>query len=281
MHEVIESDIAYLALKAAQKIFGKSTAALQQTEFNRVHEMAQKQYQLESRILATAEARDVMVPPATLASALDQIHGRYERKSEFSEDLARNGLDEAGFASALERELKIEAIMEKIGTRSERVSETDVELYFQYHPGQFRRQETRTARHILITLNETIPENTHGTALRRIEEIAQRLAKEPARFEEQALKHSECPTALEGGKLGELPRGKLFPELDAALFELKAGEVSGILESELGFHVLRCDAITPANVLSLSQARPHIRKVLEQKRKRSFQQAWIKTLLQT
>jgi parvulin-like peptidyl-prolyl isomerase len=90
---------------------------------------------------------------------------------------------------------------------------------------------------------------------------------------------STHPTALEGGKLGDLPRGKLFPELDKALFEMKAGEVSGVLESELGFHVLRCDAITEASVLGFAQAKPHIRKLLEQKRKRACQQAWVKQLL--
>jgi nitrogen fixation protein NifM len=156
-----------------------------------------------------------------------------------------------------------------------------VELYYQYHPDQFRRQETRLARHILVTINETIPENTRDAALKRISEVAARVQKEPSRFEEQALKHTECPTALEGGKLGDLPRGKLFPELEQALFALDAGEVSGVIESELGFHVLRCDGITAASVLSLSQARPHIRKVLEQKRKRAVQQAWLRQLRAT
>ncbi len=56
--------------------------------------------------------------------------------------------------------------------------------------------------------------------------------------------------------------------------------MSGVLESELGFHVLRCDAITEAGVLGFDQAKPHIRKLLEQKRKRVCQQAWVKQLLE-
>src|SRR5512145_694282 len=276
MPQVIESGVAYLALKAAQKLYGKAPAALQPGESERVQSMAQKQHELETRVLATPEARDAMVPPPTLQAALQEIRGRYPNEDDFASDLAQNGLDEAGFAAALEREMKVEAILEKVGTRAESVSDTDIDLYYQYHPEQFRRPETRLARHILITINETIPENTREAARKRMDEIAARLAKEPQRFEEQALKHSECPTALEGGKLGDLPRGKLFPELDKALFELKAGEVSGVLESELGFHVLRCDAITEASVLGFTQAKSHIRKLLEQKRKRAVQQAWVK-----
>lgn len=276
----IESAVAYLALKAAHKLYGKAPVGLQAAEFARVQKMARQQHQLEARVLVATEARDAVVPQASLNAAMDEIRGRYPDEEEFIVDLARNGLDESGFAAAMERELKVEAILEKVGTRADKVSDVDVELYYRYHPDQFHRPETRLARHILITVNETIAENTRTAASQRIAAIAARLAKEPLRFEEQALKHSECPTALQGGTLGELPRGKLFPELDKVLFELRAGEVSGVLESELGFHILRCDAITEAGVLSFDQAKQHIRKLMEQKRKRVCQQAWIKQLLE-
>jgi nitrogen fixation protein NifM len=278
MPQVIESGVAYLVLKAAQKLYSKAPAALQPDELKRVQNMARQQHELEARVLASPEACDAMVPPSTVEIAMQEIRGRYSSKEEFAGDLSRNGLNEASFAVALEREMKVEAVLEKVGTQAAKVSDMDVELYYQYHPEQFRRPETRLARHILITINETIADNTRAAASERIAAIATRLAKEPLRFEEQALKHSECPTALDGGKLGDLPRGKLFPELDKALFELKAGEVSGVLESELGFHVLRCDAITKAGALSLDQALPHIRKLMEQKRKRVCQQAWVKQL---
>jgi nitrogen fixation protein NifM len=278
MPQVIDSGVAYLALKAAQKLYSKAPAALQPEEFERVQNMAQQQHKLEALVLCAPEARDAMVPPSTLEIALQEIRGRYPSEDEFAGDLTRNGLDEENFRIALERELKVEAILEKVGTQAAKISDMDVELYYRYHPDQFRRSETRLARHILITINEKIIENTREEASKRISAIAKRLAKEPQRFEEQALKHSECPTALDGGKLGDLPRGKLFPELDKVLFEMKAGEVSGVLESELGFHILLCDAVTEASVLNLDQAKPHIRKLMEQKRKRVCQQAWVKQL---
>ncbi len=280
MPQLIEAGVAYLALKVAQNLYSKAPDALQSDEFERVQNLARQQHELEARVLVAPEARDAMVLSSTLEAAMQEIRGRYSSKEEFVGDLARNGLDEAAFAMALEREMRVEAILEKVGTNAGKVTDTDVELYYQFSPEQFCRPETRMARHVLVTINETIAENTRVRAGQRMAAIQARLAKEPRRFEEQALKHSECPTALDGGKLGDLPRGKLFPELDKALFELKAGEISGVLESELGFHVLRCDAITEAGVLNLEQARPHIRKLMEQKRWRACQQAWIKKLLE-
>jgi peptidyl-prolyl cis-trans isomerase C len=280
MPEMIDSSIAYLALKAAHKLYGKAPVVLQPAELAHVQSLAQHQHKLEARVLVATEARDAVMPEASLDATMAEIRSRYPGEEEFIEDLARNGLDEDSFAAAMERELKVEAILEKVGTRAVKVSDVDIELYYLYHPDQFRRPETRTARHILLTINEDYAENTRASSYERITVIAARLSKEPARFEEQALKHSECPTALQGGALGDLPRGKLYPELDEVLFSMAVKGISGIVESPLGFHILRCDAITEASVLSREQAHGHIRKLLEQRRKRVCQTAWIKQLLE-
>jgi len=219
-----------------------------------------------------------MVPPVSLQAAFDEIRQRYPEENEFFDDLARNGLDHASFIAALERELRVEAILEKVGTRATQVADIDVDLYYHYHPDQFRRPETRRARHILVTINPAMPDNTAEAARARIEAIAARLNKSLKRFDEQALKHSECPTAMQGGVLGDVPQGQLYPELDAALFSMQAGQLSGVLESPLGYHLLLCESITPERILSLNQARAPIREMLEKRRKRICQQAWLKQL---
>lgn len=271
-------NVSYLVLKAAQNLFGKAPGGLQPDELEKAQRMAQRQSLLEDKVLASDEASQVMVPPTTLDSALAEVRGRYDSDDAYATDLAGNGLTPAEFATALERELRVEAILEKVGSRAAQVSDIDVELYFHYHPEQFQRLETRLARHILITLNDDYAENRREAAMERISAIAERLRKDPKRFEEQALKHSECPTAMQGGVLGEVQPGKLYAELETVLFALAEGELSGVVESPLGLHLLRCDAIKPGGVLTLNEARQPIRKVLEGRRKRVCQQAWLKSL---
>jgi len=77
-----------------------------------------------------------------------------------------------------------------------------------------------------------------------------------------AMQHSHCPTALEGGQLGTLPRGKLYVELDAAAFELAASALSAPVETTLGLHLLRCDRIHPAVTPSFPEARERILDIL-------------------
>ncbi len=270
--------LAYLVLKTAQGLFGKSPSSLAEEERQRVVRTARKQFSLENKVLSTLEARAVVVPEVTVRDAMDEILNRYPSEEDLVADLAGQGLDPAGYAAALERELKVNAVLDQVGARAVRVSDIDAELYYHYHPEQFQRPETRTARHILITINDDLAENGRADARARIDAIAARLAKDPKRFEEQALKHSECPTALNGGLMGEAKRDQLYPELDAVLFQLEAMELSEVLESPIGFHILRCDAITPAGLIPLRQAKEKVREHLQEKRRQTCIRAWLKSL---
>ena len=94
------------------------------------------------------------------------------------------------------------------------------------------------------------------------------------------MKHSECPTALQGDLLGEYQLGQMFPELERILFSLDAGQVSDVVETHLGFHLLRCDAIVNAKLAPFTQAAPRIREILQRRRAQRYQRAWVKQLFQ-
>jgi len=271
-------NVAYLVLKTAHSLYGKNPSSLESGELRQVERLAARQLDLETRVLSSMEARDVVVPQATLDAALSEVRGRYPDMESFRDDLAGNGLSIDAYEQSLARELRVEAVLDKVGSRAARVSDIDVELYYRYHPEQFQRPELRRARHILVTINPDLPDNTEAIARARIETIARRLEKDPRRFEEQALKHSECPTAMNGGLLGDAKRGQLFPELDKALFEMGPMEISPVLESQLGLHLLRCDRIITAGVVPLQEVKEKIRERLAAKRKQICQGAWIKKI---
>lgn len=268
-------NVAYLVLKTAHNLYGKNPGALAGEEMRRVESLAARQFEIEARVLASDEARDVVVPEATLEAAMAEVRNRYQDLASFQDDLAGNGLSMDTYRSSLERELKVEAVLDKVGSRAARVSDIDVELYYRLHPEQFQRPETRVARHILLTINPDLPGNSREEGLARMQAIELRLRKDPSRFEEQALKHSECPTAMNGGLIGPVTRGQLYPELDQLLFEMDAMTLSPIVESSMGWHLLRCDQVNDAGVVPIHQVREKIRVTLMQRRKRVCQQAWL------
>ena len=166
----------------------------------------------------------------------------------------------------------------RLAARRPSVSELDERLFFEMHKDRFTQPERRTARHILITVNDDFEENRCAAALARIERLARKLAGHPNRFPSLARKYSECPSALQGGRLGTLPRGQLYASLDAALFKLPEGAVSGPVGSDVGFHLLWCEKVHRGHTWPFSKARPHIRRLLEERAGRNCQKAWIAEL---
>jgi peptidyl-prolyl cis-trans isomerase C len=168
--------------------------------------------------------------------------------------------------------------MRTVSSNRPTVTEIDERLFFQLHKERFAGPERRTARHILITVNDQFEENRRDLARSRIVRLADKLDGRPNRFPSLARKHSECPTAMGDGRLGTLRRGQLYPELDAVLFSLPEGGISGPMESDMGFHLLWCERIHRGVELPFSKVRPRIRQLLEDRAGRNCQKAWISAL---
>jgi peptidyl-prolyl cis-trans isomerase C len=237
-------------------------------------------------VLDTPEARGVAIPPDSVEAAVAAVRGRYPDQESFDSDLAGNGLDRETLERALHRELIFDAVMQRVGARRADPTELEERLFYELNQDRFTSPERRAARHILVTVNEDFPENRRDAARARIERVAERLREsrggprggQTQRFGALARKHSECPTAMEEGRLGEAVRGQLYPELDELLFRLREGEIGGPVESEMGFHLVYCERIRPSRTLPFSKAQGQIRALLEERRARNCQKAWIAEL---
>ena len=268
----------YALLRAALALFKKTPDELQAAELKQAEVQAINEFKIENRILNAPEAGAVIISDKELQDAYQEIRARYEDDELFLSDLEKNHLNKESLSAALYRQCRVNVVMELIASRAPAISEIEIGLYYHLHAEQFNRPELREACHIYISINPDYPENTRETAFSRIQDLSVTLKKKPYKFAEVALKHSECPTALQGGVLGLVPRGKLYPELDAVLFSLKAGEISGIVESEIGFHLVLCKQIQRAETLSLLKATPKIRQIMNVRSRLTCQRAWLASL---
>ena len=268
----------YALLRAALTLFKKTPDELQEAELRQAEVQAINEFKIENRILNSQESGAVIISDKELQAAYQEIRNRYEDDESFFSDLKKNRLNKDSLSAALYRQCRVNVVLELIASRSPGISDVEIGIYYHLHPEQFNRPELREASHIFISINPDYPENIREVAYSRMQEISTKLQKKPYKFAELALKHSECPTALQGGVLGIVPRGKLYPELDAVLFRIKAGEVSGIVESEIGFHLVLCKQIQKAETLSLQKAAPKIRQIMNERSRRTCQRAWLASL---
>ncbi|NTV70304.1 MAG: nitrogen fixation protein NifM [Azonexaceae bacterium] len=262
----------YLELKLAHELFKKAPETLSEDELSRLGEIAGKQARLEQRILSSDAAARVVVPAPTIATRLDEICQRYASPDDMTADLERIGLDADKLAEAVERDLRIEAVLEKVASAVAPATEIDAEIYYRLHPEAFDRPEARLLRHILITFSNPIEK---AIAAKTLEDLRS-TGKNVEIFSQSALRHSQCPTAMDGGRLGTVKRQQLFPELEPAAFELAVGEISEVLESPMGLHILRCDEILPFGMMPFAEACPRIIEKLTEKRRREAQRDWIR-----
>ena len=268
----------YTLLRASLSLFKKPPSELENQELKRVERQARNEFEIETRVLNSNEAVSVIISEHELDRAFAEVRERFETEESFLAVLDANQLDEDRLRAALARECKVNTILERVAARAPKVSEVEVGIFYHSHPEKFRIPEQRAARHILISINPDYPENTRENARRRIEEIAETLKRKPHKFAALALKNSECPTAFNGGELGTLVEGKLYPELDAALFYLKEQEISLVVETEIGFHLIQCQKIIHAETLSLKKATPKIKQLMQERYRRNCQRSWLASL---
>lgn len=270
----------YLTIKHAQALFATPPEQLTPEQRQKVSVVVARQREIERSILSSRQAANVLVRKEAIDQCIQEIASRFATEAEFICDMARNGLSLQNLREDVERDLRVEAVLEAVSAHVSPVSNLETELFYHLHYERFQQQEKRTLRHILITINEEMKGSSRAEALSRVEAIRDLLIRFPDRFAEQALRNSECPTAMQGGLLGQVPRGQLFPELDTAAFAMRPGSISEILESPMGFHILRCENIQPAGVVPLNTVRNRIREQMLKTRRENRQRAWVRGLME-
>jgi peptidyl-prolyl cis-trans isomerase C len=139
------------------------------------------------------------------------------------------------------------------------VSEVEIKKYYKDNLNKFSSPPMVQARHVLLRTHEQARKVLQR--LRNGEDFAQ-LAKDCS---------IDLPMALEGGSMGIIQKGKSFPELEKALFILNVGEVSDIVKTKFGYHILTVDKIIPVNFKPLEEVRDQIKTtILRQKEAKAF-----------
>jgi len=161
----------YHLLRNALNSFSKNIDQLSESEYQQVRQLAKKSYELETLVLSSPQASNFVVAPSQLAAAVESISQRYESHNEMLDDLAINGLDENNLRMALYRELIFDGVMQVVGQNTPEIKDLDIRLFYELHLDRFRQGEKRQARHILITVNEDIAENSRQLSLEKTQRL--------------------------------------------------------------------------------------------------------------
>jgi peptidyl-prolyl cis-trans isomerase D len=164
------------------------------------------------------------------------------------------------------------------------ISHDDLMAYYDQHRDQYRTPEQVKVSHILIKTplpgpDGKVDEKGAAEAQRRAEDLLKQI-KSGANFEELAKKYSEDPgSAKEGGSLGFIGRGRTVPEFEKVAFSLPKGQISDLVKSSYGFHIIRVDDKQDAHMKTLDEVKEEIEPILKQQKAQQIAQKDAEALL--
>ncbi|MEI7974398.1 MAG: SurA N-terminal domain-containing protein [Betaproteobacteria bacterium] len=141
--------------------------------------------------------------------------------------------------------------------QSMNLNEQDLKSYYEQNLQRLSSKEERRASHILITAAKDAPEAEKKTARAKAEELLKLVKAKPASFADVARKNSQDPgSAVKGGDLDFFGRGAMVKAFEDAAFSLKKSDISDLVESEFGYHIIQLTDIKAAKAQSFESLRP-------------------------
>lgn len=139
------------------------------------------------------------------------------------------------------------------------LSEADLKTYYEQNAAQLASKEERRASHILLAAGKTASANEKEKAKAKAAELLAQLRKTPAAFAELAKKESQDPgSAKQGGDLDFFTRGAMTKAFEDAVFKLKKGEISDVVETEFGYHIIQLTDVKTPVQRSFEEMRPQL-----------------------
>ncbi|HVR23243.1 MAG TPA: peptidylprolyl isomerase [Candidatus Polarisedimenticolia bacterium] len=191
------------------------------------------------------------------------------------------------YANSVPEKRKVKYVMIDLSRiqDGEQVTHDELQSYYNQHRDQYRVAEQAKVSHILIKTplpgpDGKVDEKGVAEAQRRAEDLLKQL-KAGAKFEDLARKYSEDPgSAKEGGSLGLIGKGRTVPEFEKAAFSLPKGQISDLVKSSYGFHIIRVDDRQDAHMKTLEEVKDQIEPNLKQQKAQQIAQKQAEDLLQ-
>ncbi|MDP3796208.1 MAG: SurA N-terminal domain-containing protein [Polaromonas sp.] len=155
----------------------------------------------------------------------------------------------------------IEYVMLDVETvrKSITINEADLKTYYEQNLQRLSGAEERRASHILITSPKTASAEERQKAKAKAEELLAAVKKSPDTFADVARKNSQDPgSAPSGGDLDFFARGAMVKPFEDAVFSMKKGDISAVVESEFGYHIIRLTDIKAPKQRSFEEMKPEL-----------------------
>jgi foldase protein PrsA len=231
-----------------------------------------KQRLLENLINQTlieqaASKKGVNVTDADIQKQIDQLRSGFKDQAAFNQALKSAGMTLDQLKTQIKNQLITQKLVETLAA-NQKVTDAEIQAYYDKNKSQFYQKSAKRASHILFKSSDK------ATA----EKVLKQLQSDSIKFAAAAKKYSiDTATASKGGDLG-WPTQAYVPEFQAALDKLKKGEMSGLVQSPYGWHIILVTDERNGYQQSLSQVKSQIQQIIIQQRRSDAYQQFLNKL---
>jgi peptidyl-prolyl cis-trans isomerase C len=229
-------------------------------------------------LLQEAKARKVAVPDADVDAQIAQVRSQFQNDAQFQQALAAQKVTLETMRQNARSAIAVEKLLQTaLGEKSAATPEAVADFYMK-NLEKFKQAERVRASHILITVPQNADATTKQMARAKAEALLKDL-KSGKDFATAARESSQDPgSAANGGDLGFFPQGQMVPAFDQAAFALKPGEMSELIETPFGFHIIKVAEKQPAKTVPLAEAKGQIEQYLLGQNRRTQTEAFVNEL---
>jgi peptidyl-prolyl cis-trans isomerase C len=233
---------------------------------------------IDMRLVAhEGQARKVAVTDADVDAQIAQITKQFPTEDEFKKALASRSMTLEQLKSDTRTQMLINKTLEAEILPKVAVQPAELEAFYKEHPDQFQKPERVRASHILIATNTTMTDAQKAEAKSQAAAVLKR-AKSGEDFGALAKEFSKDSSAQNGGDLNFFPKGQMVPAFDAVAFTLKTGEISDIVETQFGYHIIKVTDHQAAGTVPLVEVTPQLTEFLKGQKQRELLQVFVKSL---
>lgn len=212
-------------------------------------------------LLERSQQLDVPVTAADIDAEVAKVIGQVGGEENFKKALAAQNISEDDFRKELEKGARVNKLVEQACTGVEEPTEEDVSAFYEAHKSEYVTEPKVLCQHILVKVEDNSTSDEKAAAFEKILAIKERIAA-GGNFAEEAEKNSDCLSGREGGSLGWFGPGMMVPEFDKVAFEMKKGEVSGVVTTQFGYHIIYKADEQPGGQQTLVDAHDQIKDLL-------------------
>jgi peptidyl-prolyl cis-trans isomerase C len=260
-------DITAVELKRARKILlsGQPAAQLSADEQKEVDRKLMDKMVSSELLFQSARKLEIKDLDKQVDAKMAQARGRFANEADFAKAFHDLDMSEKDLREYTRRDLIIANFVVSTIVPKITVSEEESKKFYDQNIDKFRQGEKIRASHILCGVDAKASAEEKKKAREKAEKLHKELAG-GADFATLAKENSTCPSSKQGGDLGFFGRGQMVPSFEQAAFALKPGEISDVVETPFGYHIIKLTEKTKAETVPFSTARARIEEYLKKQK---------------